>query len=509
MSRSKTYTADQDVAQGTAEVDGLRHPTDLRRPIDGTPRHEPSADNHNHDHNHNHAPRAAADTRTSTTSDPTPAPQSHPEKVPRKITVFGAGYVGLVAAACLAELGHSVAVCDIDETRISQVRAEAIPFHEPGLARLVTRNRERMSFTTEAREALVDAEVAYVCVNTPPTPAGDADLSRLWALIRSLEGAVWLRAVVIKSTVPVGTGERVRAALDAMGLRHVGLASNPEFTAQGRSVRDFLHPDRVVIGASDDATADLVEELHRGVDGPVLRMDLRSAEMVKLASNALLATKISFINEIAAVCEHTGADVTQVARAVGMDHRLGGDFLQAGIGWGGSCLSKDSEALKKLATDSGMLPPVLSAVLEVNTLQRRLPIQFLERSLGSLDGARVALLGLAFKPGTDDIRDAPSAVLAERLLAQGAEVRAWDPLARLPESEPWSAITRCDTPLKAMRGVDAALVVTEWPELGELDWGAVRNVMRHPVVFDGRNLLDPAVMRGLGFDYSGVGRPMR
>ena len=427
--------------------------------------------------------------------------------VPRKIAVFGAGYVGLVAAACFAELGHLVAVCDIDEKRIRQVRAEAIPFHEPGLAKLVTRNRERLSYTTDAQEALKDAEVVYACVNTPPTPAGDADLSHLWALIRCLEDAVWLRAVVIKSTVPVGTGERVRAALDAMGLRHVGIASNPEFTAQGQSVQNFMHPDRVVIGASDKATARLVEELHHGVDGPVVHMDIRSAEMVKLAANALLATKISFINEIAAVCEQTGADVTDVARAVGMDHRLGADFLHAGIGWGGSCLSKDSEALKKLAVDSGHLPPVLSAVIEVNAVQRRLPIQYVEKALGSLLGARVALLGLAFKPGTDDVRDAPSAVLADRLLAQGAEVRGWDPLAQLPECEPWTEISRCETPLAALRGADAALVVTEWAELAELEWGAVRNVMRHPVVFDGRNLLDPEMMRELGFDYSGVGRP--
>ncbi|NUR29262.1 MAG: UDP-glucose/GDP-mannose dehydrogenase family protein [Catenulispora sp.] len=465
-------------------LDARPRPADLRRSVDGV------------NGRAHHGPEAVA----------TAVPGA--DRVSRRITVFGAGYVGLVAAACFAELGHTVTVCDIDEKRIRQVRAEAIPFHEPGLARLVTRNRERMSYTTEAQEALVDAEVAYVCVNTPPTPGGDADLSRLWTLIRSLEGAVWLRAVVIKSTVPVGTGERVRAALDAMGLRHVGLASNPEFTAQGQSVRNFLHPDRVVVGASDDATAQLVEELHHGVEGPVVRMDIRSAEMVKLAANALLATKISFINEIAAVCEHTGADVTKVAQAVGMDHRLGGAFLNAGIGWGGSCLSKDSEALKKLSVDSGHLPPLLSAVIEVNAVQRRLPIQYLEKALGTLDGARVALLGLAFKPGTDDIRDAPSTVLAERLLAMGAEVRGWDPLAQLPDIEPWTAVTRCETPLKAMRGVDAALVVTEWPELGELDWAAARSIMRHPVVFDGRNLLNPARMRSLGFDYSSVGRPV-
>ena len=434
-------------------------------------------------------------------------PEPTVEAVPRNITVFGAGYVGLVTAACFAQLGHRVSVCDIDADRIRQIRAEALPFQEPGLARLVSRNRERMSYTTDAKEALADAEVAYVCVNTPPLPNGDPDLSRLWSLIRSLKGAAWLRAVVVKSTVPVGTGDRLRATLDEMGLRHVGLASNPEFTAQGRSVRDFLHPDRVVIGASDSATAELVEQLHRGVDGPVVTMDVRSAEMVKLAANALLATKISFINEIAAVCERTGADVTEVARAVGMDHRLGADFLHAGIGWGGSCLSKDSAALRALAADNGYDPHVLSAVIEVNDRQRRLPIQRLTEALGTLDGARVALLGLAFKPGTDDIRDAPSTVLAERLLARGATVTGWDPMARLPDREPWTAIIRCESPMKALRGADAALLVTEWPELADIDWAEVHKSMRHPVIFDGRNMLDPASMREAGFVYSAVGRP--
>jgi UDPglucose 6-dehydrogenase len=487
MSRSTSDTVEPhvvSVADGVDGVDGV----DAREAVDGIK----GIDGH----------AGHADRRPRSLVLPEPVI----EAVPRRITVFGAGYVGLVTAACFAHLGHTVCVCDIDENRVRQIRAEALPFEEPGLARLVTENRERLSYTTDAQEALVDAEIVYACVNTPPLPTGDADLSRLWSLIRSLQGAVWLRAVVVKSTVPVGTGARARAMLDEMGLRHVGLASNPEFTAQGQSVKNFLHPDRVVVGASDDATGELIEELHRGVDGPVVRMDIRSAEMAKLAANALLATKISFINEIAAICDRTGADVTEVARAVGLDHRLGADFLKAGIGWGGSCLSKDSEALKALAVDHGYDPQVLSAVIEVNARQRRLPIQRVTEALGSLEGARVALLGLAFKPGTDDIRDAPSTVLAERLLARGAMVFGWDPLAKLPDTEPWSLITRCDTPMKALRGADAALVVTEWPELAELDWAAVHKAMRHPVVFDGRNLLEPARMHGLGFSYSDVGR---
>jgi UDPglucose 6-dehydrogenase len=372
---------------------------------------------------------------------------------------------------------------------------------------MIAGNKERLSFTLDLDEALDGAEIAYVCVDTPPSASGDADLSRLWTVLRSLEGATHLKAVVVKSTVPVGTGARVRTALDQAGLAHVGYAANPEFTAEGRAVDDFMHPDRVVIGAEDDAAARLIEELHAGVDGPVVVMDVRSAEMVKLASNALLATKISFINEIATLCEKTGADVEEVARAVGLDHRLGPHFLRPGIGWGGSCFPKDSEALRQLASNTGYHLQLLSAVIEVNNLQKRRAIQKLKDELGTLAGMRVALLGLTFKPGTDDMREAPSTVLASRLLAEGAEVRCWDPMARPAAAEPWSSTSRHETPELALEGADAAIVVTEWPQIKEVDWAHAAAVMRRPVLFDGRNLLDPASMRELGFTYMGVGRP--
>ncbi|MFC4120265.1 UDP-glucose dehydrogenase family protein [Nonomuraea zeae] len=425
----------------------------------------------------------------------------------RRVAVFGAGYIGLVTGACLAELGHEVTVRDINPEKIRLLRSGEVPIYEPGLGDMIVRNKERLTFTLDLDEALDGAEIAYVCVDTPPSASGDADLSRVWSVVRSLEGAAHLRAVAVKSTVPVGTGSRVRAALDAAGLAHVGYASNPEFTAEGTAVGDFMHPDRIVVGASDEATAGLISELHQGVDGPIVVMDVRSAEMVKLASNALLATKISFINEIATLCEKTGADVEEVARAVGLDHRLGSHFLRPGIGWGGSCFPKDSEALRQLANNTGYHLQLLSAVIEVNNLQKRRAIQKLKDELGTLAGTRVALLGLTFKPGTDDMREAPSTVLAARLLAEGAEVRCWDPMARPADSEPWTSTTRYETPELAVDGADAAIVVTEWPQLKEVDWARAASVMRRPVLFDGRNLLDPAGMRALGFTYLSVGRP--
>lgn len=424
-----------------------------------------------------------------------------------KVAVFGAGYIGLVTGACLAELGHQVVVRDIDPEKIRVLRSGDVPIYEPGLGEMIARNKERLTFTLDLQEALHTTEIAYVCVDTPPSASGDADLSRVWSVVKSLEGAGHLRAVVVKSTVPVGTGTRVRAALDAAGLAHVGYAANPEFTAEGTAVNDFLRPDRVVVGASDDATARLIAELHQGVEGPVVVMDVRSAEMVKLASNALLATKISFINEIATLCEKTGADVEEVAHAVGLDHRLGRHFLRPGIGWGGSCFPKDSEALRQLANNTGHHLQLLSAVIEVNNLQKRRAIQRLKDELGTLVDARVALLGLTFKPGTDDMREAPSTVLAGRLLAEGAEVRCWDPMARPAEVEPWTSTTRHASPELAVDGADAAIVVTEWPQLKDVDWAQAASAMRRPVLFDGRNLLDPAGMRALGFTYICVGRP--
>jgi UDPglucose 6-dehydrogenase len=422
---------------------------------------------------------------------------------PQRIAVFGAGYVGLVTGACFAELGHHVAVRDVVEARIDALSRGEIPIHEPGLDELVSRNAARLTFTTDVAEAIEGAHVVYVAVGTPPTYSGDADLTAVWTVIDELPDVDRRIVVVMKSTVPVGTGEKVRHRLDARGLQHVGYASNPEFTAEGTAIRDFIHPDRIVIGAFEEADADTVAALHEGIEGPILRSDVASAEMIKLAANAALMTRISFINEIANVCEATGADVVKVAEGIGLDRRVGPSFLRAGIGFGGSCFPKDSLALKQLAANSGYHFQLLNAVIEVNELQKRRVVGKLQERLGTLRGVTVALLGLAFKPHTDDTREAPALVLAGRLLAEGADVRIWDPIARATDLH---GVEQVDTVAEAVAGADAAVVVTEWPELAGLDWGALRATMARGVLVDGRNFLDPAVLRAAGFDYQGIGR---
>jgi len=421
----------------------------------------------------------------------------------KRIAVFGAGYVGLVTGACFAELGHTVTVRDVIPEKIAALRRGEVPIYEPGLDELLARNRERMSFTLDVADAIDGAEFVYVAVGTPPTYSGDADLSAVWTVVDELPAVDHKVVVAMKSTVPVGTGEKVRHRLDARGLGHVGYVSNPEFTAEGTAVADFMEPDRIVIGAFDDADGDAVEELHRGIDAPVVRADVASAEMIKLAANAALMTRISFINEIANVCEATGADVVKVAEGIGHDRRIGKSFLRAGVGFGGSCFPKDSLALKQLAANSGYHFQVLNAVIEVNELQKRRGIGKLTQLLGSLRGRRIALLGLAFKPNTDDTREAPAFVLAGRLIAEGADVVAWDPVAH---ADDLYGVQQVETVDDAVRGADAVVLVTEWPQLRDVDWPAVAAAMRQPVLIDGRNMLDPDTMRAAGFTYDAIGR---
>jgi UDPglucose 6-dehydrogenase len=422
----------------------------------------------------------------------------------RRIGVFGAGWVGLVTGGCLADLGHDVVVRDVLPERIEALESGRLPFHEPGLPEVLERNRDRIHYTLDADD-LADAEVLFICVQTPPTYSGDADLSYVWTALDDLPRVEDRRLLVMKSTVPVGTGEKVRAALEARGLSNVGYVSNPEFLAEGSAVHDFVHPDRIVIGAFAEEDGVAVETLYDGIDAPVVVTDVASAEMIKLAANAFLMTRISFINEIANVCEAVGADVVEVARGVGLDHRLGSHFLRAGIGYGGSCFPKDSLALKQLASNSGYHFQLLAAVIEVNELQKRRVIQKLQKHLGKLRGKKVALLGLAFKAGTDDMREAPSLVLASRLLAEGAEVRAWDPVAR--PGELMKGAVLYDSVLDAVRDADAAVIVTEWDELRGLASAETREAMARPLIIDGRNLLDPAETRRAGFAYEGIGRP--
>jgi UDPglucose 6-dehydrogenase len=418
------------------------------------------------------------------------------------VGVIGVGWVGLVTAACFAELGHPVIARDILQEKVDSLSRGEVAIHEPGLEDLLQRNAERLTFTTDMDELLQGARLLFVCVDTPPTYSGDADLSRVRAVVQELPDDSD-HVLIMKSTVPAGTGESIRR--DMPGLSYV---SCPEFLKEGTAVKDFMHPDRVVVGADpgDEAAADAVERLYQPLGGEILRADVASAEMIKLASNAFLATKISFINEIANVCEEVGADVDQVAQGMGLDQRIGSSFLRAGIGYGGSCFPKDVSALKMLAGNTGYHFQLLTSVIEVNELQKRRVVGKLEKHLGSLIGKRVALLGLAFKPDTDDMREASSLVLAARLQGEGAEVVAYDPVAAERAAELLGSVEMATSAMEALEGADAAVLVTEWTEFAELDWAAAAEKMARPMLVDGRNYLDPDALIAAGFEYEGIGR---
>jgi len=421
------------------------------------------------------------------------------------IAVIGTGYVGLVSAAGFAEMGHEVWCVDIDAEKVERLRRGQVPIYEPGLQELLVAHAGRLHFSTDLAEALAHARLLFVAVGTPPTHSGDADLSAVHAVVDAIP-ASRAHALVMKSTVPCGTGASLKRSFrehDKGGLAYV---SCPEFLKEGAAVQDFLHPDRVVVGDDGDWAGDAVVELYAPLGAPLVRTDVASAEMIKLASNAFLATKISFINEIANVCEETGADVVEVARGMGLDGRIGPKFLQAGIGYGGSCFPKDVDALKQLAGNSGYHFQLLTAVIEVNELQKRRVIGKLKEHLGGLSGKRVALFGLAFKPNTDDMREASSLVLCGRLSAEGAAVAAYDPVAEDQARKLVSGIAFADSPLDAATDADAVILVTEWPEFMKLDWKQVALAMRGNLVIDGRNALDPDAVRRAGLLYEGIGR---
>jgi UDPglucose 6-dehydrogenase len=465
-----------------------------------------------------------------------------PEREP--IAVIGTGYVGLVTAAGFAELGSEVWCVDIDAAKVARLQRGEVPIYEPGLEELLAKHSERLHFSTELGDALEHARLLFVAVGTPPTYSGDADLSAVHAVVDAITASEG-HALVMKSTVPCGTGAAIRRVFGEQGKGGLSYVSCPEFLKEGSAVRDFLHPDRVVVGDAGDWAGDAVVGLYRpllaetgmgaggeclpasvetgmgaggeclpasaaanggGGGGALVRTDVASAEMVKLASNAFLATKISFINEIANVCEETGADVVEVARGMGLDERIGPKFLQAGIGFGGSCFPKDVNALKQLAGNSGYHFQLLTAVIEVNELQKRRVIGKLQKHLGSLVGRRIALLGLAFKPNTDDMREASSLVLAARLNADGATVSGYDPVAEEEARILLGGLQLADSPLEAVRGADAVVLVTEWPQCTGLDWREVAEAMRGTVVIDGRNALDSDVVRAAGLVYEGIGR---
>jgi UDPglucose 6-dehydrogenase len=421
------------------------------------------------------------------------------------IAVIGTGYVGLVTAAGFAELGSEVWCVDVDEQKVARLKRGEIPIYEPGLEECVERNRSRLHFSTELAPALEHARLLFVAVGTPPTYSGDADLSAVHAVVDALPSS-GQHALVMKSTVPVGTGAAIKRTFADRAKSGFSYVSCPEFLKEGSALEDFLQPDRVVVGDEGDWAGDAVVELYEPLGAPLVRTDIASAEMIKLAANAFLATKISFINEIANVCEETGADVLEVARGMGLDHRIGTHFLRPGIGFGGSCFPKDVSALKQLAGNSGYHFQLLTAVIEVNELQKRRVIAKLQKHLGTLVGKKVALLGLAFKANTDDMREASSLVLAARLQADGAAVRAYDPVAENEARKLMVGVEFADSALGALDGAHACVIVTEWPAFSELDWAAAAQRMAGKVVIDGRNYVPREAVQRAGLLYEGIGR---
>ncbi|MGI8713594.1 MAG: UDP-glucose dehydrogenase family protein [Solirubrobacteraceae bacterium] len=424
---------------------------------------------------------------------------------PEPVAVIGTGYVGLVTAAGFAELGSEVWCVDVDADKIARLQRGEIPIYEPGLAESVARHRERLHFSTELAPALEHSRLLFVAVGTPPTYSGDADLSSVQAVVASMPASD-RHALVMKSTVPVGTGASIKRVFAEQGKAGFAYVSCPEFLKEGSALEDFLAPDRVVVGDDGGWAGDAVSALYEPLGAPIVRTDIASAEMVKLAANAFLATKISFINEIANVCEETGADVVEVAKGMGLDRRIGSHFLKPGIGFGGSCFPKDVSALKQLAGNSGYHFQLLTSVIEVNELQKRRVVGKLQKHLGSLVGRKIALLGLAFKANTDDMREASSLVLSARLQADGAKVSAYDPVAEHEARKLMPGVQFAASSLEALDRADAAILVTEWPEFAELDWVEVRARMAGGLIVDGRNFADREAVIAAGFIYEGIGR---
>jgi UDPglucose 6-dehydrogenase len=427
------------------------------------------------------------------------------------VAVIGAGYVGLTTAACLADLGNQVMVVDTNREKIAHLKHHHVPFYEPGMSELVERNARagRLGFTTAYEDAVPGAEYAIIAVSTPEGEGGEADLSYVEAAANSIADSMDGPLVVVnKSTVPPLTGDMVSNVLRQRNAGHaVAVVSNPEFLREGSAIQDFMHPDRVVIGSHDREAAEKVALLYAPLQAPILiTPNIYTAEMVKYASNAVLAARISFINEIARICERVDADAKLVAEGMGLDKRIGPSFLDAGIGYGGSCFPKDVKALAALAQRFDYHPELLNAVMDINRDQRMLVIDKLRECLEELPGRVIGLLGLAFKPNTDDLRDAPSLDIARVLLAGGVAVRAYDPAAIDGARKILPAVEYTDDAYTRADGADALVVVTEWNEFRHLDLGRIKASMRQPVIVDGRNIYDPPTMRSLGFTYRGIGR---
>lgn len=429
----------------------------------------------------------------------------------KNIAVVGVGYVGLVTAVCFSDLGNRVLALDINEERIANLKKGILPIYEPGLAEVLTRNvkSKRLSFTTSYDEALQEAEFVFIAVGTPEGVDGEADLQYVRMAAESIAKNMDHPLVIInKSTVPVGTGDWVAGIIRQTQPKPIDFAvvSCPEFLREGSALTDFMNPDRTVLGSEDLDAANRVAQLHLPLRAPIVVTDLRTAEMIKYASNAFLATRISFINEIANICEALGADVKEVARGMGYDKRIGHHFLEAGVGYGGSCFPKDVKALAYMAQIHGKHPQLLHAVMEINAFQRKLVILKVHELLDGVKDKTVALLGLAFKQDTDDMREAPSLTIAEYLHERGANVRGYDPVAMEVAQRVLPYVEMCSDSYDLAKGADALIVLTPWNEFKQLDMERIKSAMRQPVLIDGRNLYDPARMEQIGFQYRGIGR---
>ena len=429
----------------------------------------------------------------------------------KNICVIGVGYVGLVTGACLADLGNRVVCLNRSKQKSDNLKVGILPIFEPGLEEIVRRNYDagRLDFTTSYDEGLRDVEFVFVAVGTPSGSEGEADLSHVTqAAEETAKRLTNPLTIVNKSTVPIGTGDWVADIINEHRLNDVefSVVSNPEFLREGSAVYDFLNPDRIVLGSTSRKAAQKVAELYEPLQASVIITDLRTAEMIKYASNAFLATKISFINEMANICEALGADVKEVARGMGSDHRIGPEFLGAGVGWGGSCFPKDVKALAHIAATHGSHPQMLRAVMEINYDQRKRVVQKLREILGNFRGKTIGVLGLSFKPNTDDMRDAPSIEIIHMLQHEGAEIKAYDPVAMDNAKQSLAGVTYCDTPYSVAEDAHALVLVTEWNEFKQLDMARIAESMRQPLLFDGRNIYDPERMRALGFTYRAVGR---
>ena len=427
------------------------------------------------------------------------------------ICVIGAGYVGLVTAACFADLGNAVTCLDIDEGKIEGLKHGKLPIYEPGLDEVVERNVKagRLSFTTSYAEGIAEAEVVFIAVGTPSGVDGEADLRYVRSAAEAIADVMDHPLIIInKSTVPVGTGDSVANIIRKRRGEGVefSVVSNPEFLREGSAVHDFMHPDRIVLGSEDRASVERVAHLYMPLRCTLMLTNLRTAEMIKYASNAFLATRISFINEIACICDELGADIKEVAFGMGCDRRIGHHFLEAGLGWGGSCFPKDVKALAHMADLHGTHPQLLRAVMDINQAQRRRVVRWLRGALGNLNEKTVGILGLAFKPNTDDIRESSAIDIIRMLQHEGAEIKAHDPEAMPGAQRELSNVTFCRDAYEVAEGCDALILATEWEEFRYLNWQRIRNAMRDNILVDGRNFYDPETMAQEGFRYRPVGR---